>query len=143
MKKIVCLILALTMGLALFGCAVMEETEKESAFEVLEKAENVSVHLYRDGETSLDLEVTKELLELVEGKWNESAKGSLGDKVLTVTVDTQYEITFFEGGKAMIYYGYAGVLERDRCYYEVELNDGVDSLYDYCSENGTIPETEE
>ena len=43
----------------------------------------------------------------------------------------------------MIYYGYATVIEKDRCYYNVTLEGELSDLYDWCLENGTVPEDEE
>ncbi|MBQ2730309.1 MAG: hypothetical protein IJF69_05995 [Clostridia bacterium] len=143
MKKTVALILGICMMLALCGCAISEKAGTEATFEVLSEKETVSVHLYRDGETTLDLKVTDELQSLLSGDWEKVSGRAGGEKVLTLTVDTQHEITFFDNGKAMIYYGYVDVFEKDRCYYDVTLDGELDELYDWCCENGTVPAVEE
>ena len=47
-----------------------------------------------------------------------------------------------DNGVAMVYYGYAGVLEKDRRYYTVDLEDELTKLCDYVSENGKVIEEE-
>ena len=143
MKKIFAVLLALSLAAGLFGCAVTEESGYEATMETFGDAEKITAHLYRDGEEALEVEVTEELTGLVGGEWKETDGRSGGEKVLTLTVGTQHEITFFDNGRAMIYYGYASVIEKDRRYYNVTLDSDLDSLYNYCKENGTVPETEE
>ncbi len=143
MKRIIALILSALCAFALFGCAVTEESGSDHTLKSLGEADEVIVHLYGDEEKSLEVQVTKELEELLSGKWEKAAGRDGGDKVITITVGTQHEITFFDNGRAMIYYGYASVVEKDRRYYNVTLDSDIDNLYDYCVENGTVPETEE
>ena len=144
MKKITGIILAVALLFSLSACAVPEKADDPAlTMDVLSEAEEITVHLYKEkAETALTLEVTDELLSLTEGKW-EKMKGSPdADKVLTLTVATQHEITYFEDGSAMIYYGYASVFEKDRCYYTVSLEGELDDLYSWCLENGRVPEEE-
>ena len=81
--------------------------------------------------------------ERTKGKWEKREGRPDSDKVLTLTVATQHEITYFEDGSVMIYYGYASVFEKDRCYFNVTLDEGIAGLYNWCRDNGTVPETEE
>lgn len=143
MKKAVAALLALIVAAGLWGCAVTEESGYETALKALSEAETVLVHLYCDGEETLELEVTDELSSLIEGKWEKTSGRGGGEKELTITVGTQHEITFFDNGTAMIYYGFTSVIEKDRCYYSVALDGDFEELYDHCQENGTVPETEE
>ena len=144
MKRIFALILAAVMSCALFGCALTEESGVDFTMKALSEAEEVTVHLYLEEEEKLlDLEVTEELCNLLKGEWEKVSGRGNGKKVLTVTVGTQHEITLFDNGRAMIYYGYASVVEKDRCYYVVDLDGDVDSLYGYCEENGTVHVAEE
>lgn len=143
MKKILAFIMVVTVAAAcLFGCAMTENTQFESTMEILKNAEKVTVHLYNDGEESLQVNVDEQFLSMLEGSWVKASGRDGGDKVLTVTVGTQHEITFFDNGRAMIYYGKTSVLEKDRAYYTVALDGSLESLYDFCSETGTAPETE-
>ncbi len=143
MKKILAFIMVVTVAAAcLFGCAMTENTQFESTMEILKDAEKVTVHLYNDGEESLQVNVDEQFLSMLEGSWEKASGRDGGDKVLTVTVGTQHEITFFDNGRAMIYYGKTSVLEKDRAYYTVALDGSLESLYEFCSETGTAPETE-
>lgn len=143
MKRFAAFAVALSMFLCLFGCAMTEESGIEATLAALKEAENVTVHIYRDGEKALLVENTEDICEMIEGEWKKAGGRDGGEKVLTVTVGTQHEITFFDNGRAMIYYGFTTVFEKDRCYYSVDLDSDLDSLYDYVEENGTVPETEE
>ena len=145
MKRIICVLVSLVLAAGLCSCALTEESSDPAlTLSMLAEEETVMVHLYSDkGEETLEVEVTDEFLSLMDGKWEKASGQGGADKVLTVTVGTQHEITYFEGGAAMIYYGFASVFEKDRCYYSVELEGELSKLYDYCAENGTVPETEE
>lgn len=142
MKKIVAVIMAMVMALCFFGCAMTEETQYENTMDILKEAEDVTVHLYKDGEESLLVEVDDEFISYFGGEWEKAGGRDGGDKVLTVTVGTQHEITFFDNGRAMIYYGKTSVIEKDRTYYSVVLDESLESFYDWCLETGTVPETE-
>lgn len=144
MKKIIAALLCAITVFALCSCALTEESGIESTLEVLKDAEKITAHVYGDSETSYELEVTDELLALVEGKWEAAGGQGGGTKVLTLTVATQHEITFFDNGVAMVYYGYASVLEKDRRYFTVDLEENLEKLSDYVTENGkVIEDTEE
>lgn len=143
MKKIIAIVISMVMAVCLFGCAVTEETQFENTMKILKEAEDVTVHLYKDGEESLLVEVNDEFVSHFEGEWEKAGGRDGGDKVLTVTVGTQHEITFFDNGRAMIYYGKTSVVEKDRTYYSVVLNESIESLYNWCLETGTVAETEE
>ncbi len=134
--------MAFAMTTCLFGCAVTEETQFENTMEILQEAENVTVHLYKDGEKSLQVKADDRFISFFEGEWEKASGRDRGEKVLTVTVGTQHEITFFDNGRAMIYYGKTSVVEKDRTYYSVVLDESLESLYTWCSETGTVPETE-
>ena len=145
MKKITGIILAVALLFSLSACAVPEKADDPAlTMDVLKEAEEITVHLYKEKEEkSLSLEVTEELLQLTKGKWEKRSGRPDSDKVLTLTVATQHEITYFEDGSVMIYYGYASVFEKDRCYYTLSLEGELSDLYDWCLENGTVPEDEE
>ena len=144
MKRYISIFLAAVLAFSLSACAVPEKADDPTlTLDVLKSAEEITVHLYGEEEKALSLEVTDELLSLTEGKWEKMSGRPDADKVLTLTVATQHEITYFEDGSVMIYYGYASVFERDRCYYTVELEGELSELYDWCEENGKVPETEE
>ena len=144
MKKIIAALLCAITVFALCSCALTEQSDIENTLAILKDAEEITAHVYTSSETSYEIEVTDELLALVEGKW-ETANGQAGGKkVLTLTVATQHEITFFDNGVAMVYYGYANVIEKDRRYFKVDLNESTEKLSDYITENGkVIEETEE
>ena len=142
MKRFIAALLCAITAFALCSCALTEESDVESTLKVLEDAKEITAHLYSDGETSYELSVTDELLSLVEGKWEPAGGQNGGEKVLTLTVATQHEITFFDNGVAMVYYGYAGVLEKDRRYYTVDLEEELTKLCDYVFENGKVIEEE-
>ena len=143
MKRFIAALLCAITAFALCSCALTEESDIESTLAVLEEAEEITAHLYSEEETSYELSVTDELLALVEGEWTAAGGQDGGTKVLTLTVATQHEITFFDNGVAMVYYGYAGVLEKDRRYFTVELEEDLEKLYDYIEENGKIIVDEE
>lgn len=143
MKKLIAILLCAITLFALCSCALTEESDIDATLKALEKAEEITAHIYKDGETSYTLEVTDELCGLVKGKWESAGGQNGGTKVLTLTVGTQHEITFFDNGVAMVYYGYAGVLEKDRRYYTVSLDSELDELHSYIEKNGKILEKEE
>ena len=145
MKKLLSILLVSVLVFSLSACAIPEKAEDpEKTMEILSEAEEITVHLYGEKEEkTLLLEVTEELLSLTEGKWEKASSRPDGKKVLTLTVGTQHEITYFEDGSVMIYYGYASVFEKDRCYFNVTLDEGIAELYNWCRDNGTVPETEE
>lgn len=143
MKRIIAILLCAITLFALCSCALTEESDIDATLEALKDAEEITAHLYADEEISYTLEVTDELCDLVSGKWEAAGGQDGGKKVLTLTVGTQHEITFFDNGVAMVYYGYANVLEKDRRYYTVALDCELDELYDYIEENGKVLEEED
>lgn len=143
MKRIIAILLCAVTLFALCSCALTEESDIDTTLESLKDAEEITAHLYKGEETSYTLEVTDELLGLVEGKWESAGGQDGGKKVLTLTVGTQHEITFFDNGVAMVYYGYASVLEKDRRYFSVDLDSELEDLYDYIEENGKVLEEED
>lgn len=164
MKRIACSVLAAFLAMAMSSCAHTPESTPDKIIEVLEsKAEetvleegteeeiadsirdkNISVHLYKASEEkTLDLVASEELCELFKGEWKEADSKGDGEKIISFTVDTQHEITFFDNGRAMVYYGYCSVYEKDRRYFEISLDGGLDALYDFAAEHGTEPEEEE
>ena len=144
MKRFISILLASVLLFSLSACAVPEKADDPAlTMDVLKEAEEITVHLYKEKEEkSLSLEVTEELLRLTKGKWEKRSGRPDSDKVLTLTVGTQHEITFFDNGRAMIYYGKTSVIEKDRTYYSVVLDESLESFYDWCLETGTVPETE-
>lgn len=144
MKRIIATVLCLVLALSLFGCAVTEESGFESTLEAIKEAEMITAYFYGDEEEPiLEVEVTDELCDLMKGQW--SAKDSLpeGEKVITVSLGEHHEVTFFDDGSAVIYYGFAGITEKDRCYYSVELESELSELCDWCIDHGTVPEEKE
>lgn len=145
MKKVIAIFLFAAFLFSLCSCALTAESDIDSTMAALKDAKEISAHLYKDEETSYSLKVTDELLvlDLVEGKWEKAGGQNGGTKVLTLTVGTQHEITFFDNGIAMIYYGYAGVFEKDRRYFSVSLDSSLEDLYSYIEDFGKIIEAEE
>jgi len=135
-KRITALLLAVLCALSLFGCGVTEETGYDHTLAALKEAEKVTVHLYGKEEESLVVPATDELSSLMAGEWKEAAGQDGGVKLLTVTVGTQHEVTFFDNGRAMIYYGFTSVVERDRRYYEVKLEKSISDIEEYAKKHG-------
>ncbi len=143
MKRLLAIIMvACTVGLC--ACAANPRCEFDAVYGALEEAEKVSCCVYgEDGEFKLYEVDSEPLCGMVKGKWEKISQPDDFDKIASITVGTQYEIGFFEGGKAIIYSGYAGVFERDRQYYSVELEGDVKDICNYASENGSEVEIEE
>lgn len=139
--KIILLLLAVLAVLLVFsGCSSTVQCEKDSLTDAVKRADKFSLSacVYSDGEDILMLPGGDELADFIQGDWKaRSGKGD-GDKVLSVTVSTQYEVCFFDNGTAMIYYGYCGVFEKDRQYFDVSLNTGLDALVDYVNNTGIV-----
>lgn len=150
MKKIIALILSAVAVLGLCACSAgggdkkdMAEVRYNEAVDAVKEAEKLLVHFYDNGEEkTLQIDSCKELEKNLSGTYEKASGKDGGKKILTITVGTQHEITFFDNGRAMIYYGFISVFEKDRYYYEVSLDEGFESLYNWCLENGTVPETE-
>ncbi len=143
MKRIIAALLCTITLFTLCSCALTEESDVDATLAALKDAKEITAHLYTDEETSYTLKVKEELLSLIEGDWKKAGGQDGGTKVLTITVGTQHEITFFDNGVAMIYYGYASVFEKDRRYFNVDLNSDLDNLYNYIEENGKVLVDEE
>lgn len=162
MKRIIEAIICAALLFSLASCAMTESTKPEAVISVLEEKaaieikgddeekeeaaneKTVNVHFYKDGkEKTLDLLVTDELLPLFDADWKKVSEKGSGDKVITFTIDVQHEVTFFDNGRAMIFCGYCSILEKDRIYYEIDLENGLESLYTYAEENGTEPISED
>lgn len=143
MKKTV--IRALTHVLAILcitavfsGCASTIQSESDSLAEAVKDTETVSACLYSEDEDVLILSGGNMLADMIAGDWQKRSGIGDGEKVLSVTVSTQYEVCFFDDGTAMIYYGYCGVFEKDRQYFDVSLDAGLDALLGYVKENGIV-----
>ena len=153
-KTIVFVLAALSAALLLCSCSAKAECKPEAALATLGKAEDVPVCLYSDSAESTAagtsdgassdesgasaLPVVRDgagLAELLKGEWTECSGTFLGNKKLSITVATQYEICLFDSGKAMIYYGYCGIFEKDRQYYTVSLDSGLDAVLEYVRQN--------
>ncbi len=103
---------------------------------------SVTACIYGDGDKYYDVKVTDDFISLFSGDYAGSSFHG-GEKLLSVTVSMQYEICFFEDDCAMIYYGFCGVLEKDRQYFSVKLDGGVDALREYILNNGIISDLSE
>ncbi len=164
MKKIVFVVMAVLLATALASCAYTPESTPDKIIEVLEskaeetvldegteeeieasiKEKTVSVHLYKEKEEkTLELIADDALCALFEGEWKETDSKGEGEKIISFTVDTQHEITFFDNGRAMVYYGFCTIFEKDRRYFEISLDGGVDALYNFAKEHGIESEEEE
>lgn len=147
MKRTATAILALLLTFLTFSaCAARPECDADKAIEALGEAENITVCVYADMdkyENDADgkkkalpvLESGGELAELLRGEWSNSSGKDLGKKLLSITLSTQYEICLFDSGKAMVYYGYCGIFEKDRQYYTVSLDSGTDRVIEYVRNN--------
>ena len=156
MKKITAIILVLTLltsCLLLTGCNATNECEYDSLVSALgdikdavpdedaeedeiESVNSVTACIYGDDEQYYNVKVDDGFIFHFYGQFAKADSFS-GKKVLSVTLSMQYEITFFDSGDAMIYYGFCNVFQSDRQYYKFKLNDGLDSLREYIIKNGT------
>lgn len=155
MKRTAAAVLVLLLTVLTFtACAARQECEADSALEALGKAEDVTVCVYADMDSYEDetggdtkklpvLESGEGVAGLLGGKWEKCSGDSLGNKLLSLTLSTQYEICIFDSGKAMVYYGYCGIFEKDRQYYEVSLDSDIDQVLEYVRDNcKTVQESE-
>ena len=116
MKKIILFVLAAAMAVSLCACAKNPRCTLDAAKEKMSAAEKVVAYVYEDEKS---YEVAPEILEeLLTGEWTEDGRTSGAKKIISVTIGDQYELCFFEDGSAMIYSGLAGILQRDRAYYQ-------------------------
>lgn len=142
MHKFHCSILALAVLLFFCGCSSVPETSPASAIEYLEESEEVRAYIYED-DTILKFSPSDTFLSLMDGEWTEKNGKADGDKLLSIMAEDQYEICFFTDGTAMIYYGYVGLLQRDRQYYTFSPTENIEKLVQYITENGTVDEESE
>lgn len=162
MKKITSaiLIIVLLISCVMFtGCNATEQCEYDSFIKALneikdavpeedadeeeiETINDVTACIYGDEEHYYSVHVTDEFLSLFDGEFVKADRFS-GNKVLSVTLSMQYEITLFDSGDAMIYYGFCNVFQSDRQYYTFKLTNSVDALRDYITENGTTVSLED
>ena len=125
--------------LILSGCAPTPQTDFGNALSTVETADALEAYLYETDKT-MEFAPTEAFCALLSGNW-EVAEGTAagrgkGAKVLSLILDTQYEICFFDNGAAMIYYGVAGILERDRQYYTFFPTENVEMMVNYIKEHG-------
>ena len=142
MKKIISALFALIMCGAVFAsCGANPKCDHEAALQKLSENEEITAYIAAD-----DKEYTLlggELAEMLSGKWEKSGKPQKFDKIIALTIDTQYEICFFEDGGAIVYCGYADVLQSDRQYYKCELDEDIEDICQYVRDNGEILERED
>ena len=125
--------------LILSGCAATPQTEHENTLFAVRDADALEAYLY-DTDKTMEFAPTEEFCDLLSGDWK-PAEGTAagrgkGAKVLSLILDTQYEICFFDDGAAMIYYGYAGIFERDRQYFTFSSPQNVEKMVNYIKEHG-------
>ena len=125
--------------LLLSGCAVTPQTESAGALASAAEAEALEAYLY-DTDKTMEFAPEADFCTLLSGEWTPAASKGKGAKVLSLILDTQYEICFFDDGGAMIYYGYAGILERDRQYYTFSPSENVEKMAEYIKEHGVFTE---
>lgn len=143
-KRLTACLLAITLlfsALSLCACGATQECEYTSFTKHLADMDEITACVYGDQEVYYELPVDDDLLTLMEGDFE---KGSFngGAKLLSLNIDMQYEICFFENGCSMIYYGFCGVFESDRQYYSYTLDNGIDDLISHIINTGKITEKE-
>ena len=134
MKKIISLFVVFALCAVLSACGANPKCEYDAAVGALSESEEVYSYVYSEGK-GYNLE-GEALAEMISGEWVKSARPKNMEKVVSFTIGTQYEICIFEGGNAIIYCGYASVLESDRKYYSTQLADELEDICQYVSENG-------
>jgi hypothetical protein len=122
------------MMLSMVSCAKNPRCTLDAAKEKMNAEESVIAYVYDDEKS---YEVKSDVLEkMLSGEWKEASRDGDAKKVLSVTVGVQYEVCFFEDGSAMIYSGLAGILQRDRAYYEVKLDVSLEEMCNMIRESG-------
>ncbi len=141
MRRFVSAVVLAAAVLTLSACAKNPRCTPDAAKERLAAEETVIAYVYEDGKS---YEIASELVtEMLEGEWTESGRES-GNKVLSFTVGTQYEVCVYDDGRAMIYSGLAGIFEKDRTYYTAETEMTPQEMTALVREHGTeTAETEE
>jgi len=135
MKRIICLIMAAVTCALLCACAANPKCEFDAAIAELSEAEYVYTYVYAD-EKGYSVESGEALAEMLAGEWTKASRPAEMNKAVSFTIGTQYEICLFEGESAIIYCGYAGVLESDRQYYSCKLTTDVNDICEYLRANG-------
>ena len=128
----------LTLFACVFGlsaCAANARCEHEAISAELGEADEVVCYIYESEKSYAVSGVS--IADMVDGEWKKTSKPVELDKVLSVTVSSQYEYCFFADGSAMIYSGYAGVFEKDRQYYSCKINANLEDICKFIVENGT------
>lgn len=141
MRKFIIASLIVSLTVAMASCAANPRCEWYAVHSELAEAEE-EVYAYVYGEDKGYEIDGKVLSDMLSGKWEKGSRPE-GEKLLSVTVGTQYEICLFENGQAMVYCGYAGILEKDRSYYTYEIDEKVEDICTYIMNNGTEVELEE
>lgn len=132
-------LLTLALTLLFSGCSATIETEPASVIEQLGTLDVAQAYIY-DSDVTMEFPMEDAFLSLFSGEWTPKGGGASGEKVLSVVVGTQYEICFFDDGTAMIYYGYTGILERDRQYYQFAPAENVEKMVQYIEDAGSVYE---
>lgn len=135
MKKILCTVIALTLVFVLTACAHPAECNYDEFMKNIKEEETVTVYLHGDDGAEYSVDVCDEFLELLKGEFTEG--GSASDKIVTVGISDSYEMSLFDNGSAVIFYGVAGIFESDRQYYEYKLDKGTEAIVKYVMENGS------
>lgn len=127
----------LTLAALLFfsSCAATPETAPASAIENIRESKSVQAYIY---ETDAWLEFVPDdvFVSLLDGIWEKKSGSADGEKILSIIVGTQYELCFFSDGTAMIYYGFTGILHRDRQYFTFTPAENTQKMVQYIEENG-------
>lgn len=140
MQKIKYAILVLgVLLLMLPGCSTVAETKPETVIECLSESKEARAYIY-ENDSSMKFTPDDAFLAMLDGEWTENSGRAEGEKILSVIVETQYEICFFSDGTAMIYYGYVDILQRDRQYYTFSAGDNVEKMIRYIEANGSVYE---
>ena len=121
--------------LILSGCAPTPQTDSGNTLSTVGTADTLEAYLY-DTDKIMEFAPTEEFCALLSGNWEAAEGRGKGAKVLSLILDTQYEICFFDDDVVMIYYGYAGILERDRQYYTFSSPQNVEKMVNYIKEHG-------
>lgn len=134
MKRLVCGIIAFIMCASLCACGTNPKCEYDVALEALSDSDEVYSYVYAEEKGyNLDGEV---LADMIGGEWVKTARPDNMEKIVSFTISTQYEICIFEGECAVIYCGYAGVLQSDRQYYSCKTAKSAEDICKYVVENG-------
>lgn len=156
-KRIIASLLLLAFVFAFTSCSAGEKCQFDVFAENFRNSEEPTAYVYDEEKlydisdysipqtSAVSAKPVSVLLSLMPTSEMLVETGSLNrsDKLLTVTIDMQYEMTFFENGGVMIYHGVCGVFEKDRQYYEVSSDYDVGLLIDFIKNNFSVSESEE